>query len=106
MAEAVRIDLRGENILNSKAEYSRCRVPRLRVDMEGWKEKVKEKVILEARASTAASPGTSTQTTSLLEEQERQDLEKDAEDSLEDLELKRKSETQADHVGRKPKRMR
>ena len=43
LAEAVRIDLRGENILNSKAEYSRCRVPRLRIDMEGWKEKTKEK---------------------------------------------------------------
>ena len=36
LAEAVRIDLRGENILNFKAEYSRCRVPRLRVDLEGW----------------------------------------------------------------------
>jgi hypothetical protein len=45
LAESVWIDLRGENILNSKAEYLRCRVPRLRIDMEGWKEKVKEKVI-------------------------------------------------------------
>jgi formylmethanofuran dehydrogenase subunit E len=27
LSEAVRIDLRGEDILNSKAEYSRCRVP-------------------------------------------------------------------------------
>ena len=27
LAESVRIDLRGEDILNSKAEYSRCRVP-------------------------------------------------------------------------------
>ena len=38
LAEAVRIELRGNNILNSKAEYNRSRVPRLRVDMEGWKK--------------------------------------------------------------------
>ena len=43
LSEAVRIELRGEEILNSKAEYSRCRVPRLRVDMEGWQQKQKEK---------------------------------------------------------------
>ena len=40
LAEVVRIELRGEDILNSKAEFSRCRVPRLRIDMEGWKERV------------------------------------------------------------------
>ena len=38
LAEAVRIELRGNDILNSKAEYNRSRVPRLRVDMEGWKK--------------------------------------------------------------------
>ena len=37
LSEAVRIDLRGSNILNSKSEYSRCRVPRLRIDKEEWK---------------------------------------------------------------------
>jgi hypothetical protein len=42
LSEAVRIELRGSEILNSKSEYSRCRVPRLTVDMEGWKSK-KEK---------------------------------------------------------------
>ena len=36
LSEAVRIELRGSGILNSKSEYSRCRVPRLKVDMEGW----------------------------------------------------------------------
>ena len=36
LSEAVRIELRGSGILNSKSEYSRCRVPRLRVDKEGW----------------------------------------------------------------------
>ena len=38
LSEAVRIELRGGNILNSKSEYTRCRVPRVRVDLEGWKE--------------------------------------------------------------------
>ena len=33
LAESVWIERRGQAILNSKAEYSRCRVPRLRVDM-------------------------------------------------------------------------
>ena len=37
LSEAVRIELRGPEILNSKSEYTRCRVPRLRVDLEGWK---------------------------------------------------------------------
>ena len=40
-AESVRIERGGEAILNSKSEYSRCRVPRLRIDMEGWKKKTK-----------------------------------------------------------------
>jgi hypothetical protein len=48
--------------------------------MEGWKEKTKEK-------------GGADRTL-------------DAEDSLEDLELKGKAEPQADPVGRKPKRVR
>ena len=37
LSEAVRIELRGGSILNSKSEYNRCRVPRLRIDLEGWK---------------------------------------------------------------------
>ena len=37
LSEAVRIDLRGQNIINSKSEYSRCRVPRLRIDKDEWK---------------------------------------------------------------------
>ena len=28
--------------MNSRSEYSRCRVPRLRIDMEGWQKKTKE----------------------------------------------------------------
>ena len=76
--------------------------------MEGWKEKVKEKVALEERASTVCSLETSSASKSLLEEQASLTMEKEAEDSLEDLdlELKRKSVTQMSQVGRKPKRLR
>ena len=42
LAEAVRIEKRGPEILNSKSEFSRCRVPRLRLELDGWK-KQKEK---------------------------------------------------------------
>ena len=55
LAEAVRIDLRGEDILNSKADDSRCQVPRLRVDMEGWKEKKKESMIVERAEQEVAT---------------------------------------------------
>jgi hypothetical protein len=49
LSEAVRIDLRGGGVLNSKTEYSRCRVPRLVVDMEEWrKKKMEERKDLEA----------------------------------------------------------
>ena len=36
LSEAVRIDLRGENVLNSKSEYSRCKVPRLVINKDEW----------------------------------------------------------------------
>ncbi len=44
ISESVRIDLCGSGVLNSKTEYSRCRLPRLVIDHEGWKKaKVDEK---------------------------------------------------------------
>ena len=36
LAEAVRIEHRGADILNSKSEFSRCKIPRLRLDIEEW----------------------------------------------------------------------
>ena len=49
LVESVRIDRRGIEILNSKSEYSRCRVPRLQLDMEGWtRSKKKESAVKEA----------------------------------------------------------
>ena len=42
ISESVRIDLRGGGVLDSKTEYSRCRLPRLTVDMEEWRVKKKE----------------------------------------------------------------
>ena len=49
ISEAVRIELRGEGVLNSKSEYSRCRLPRLVIDHDGWKKsKQEEKKNLES----------------------------------------------------------
>ena len=42
-AESVRIERRGPGTLNSKAKYSCCRVPRLRVDMEDWQGRTNKK---------------------------------------------------------------
>ena len=42
ISESVRIDLRGGGVLNSRTEYSRCRLPRLVIDMEEWRNKKKE----------------------------------------------------------------
>ena len=44
VAESVRIDMRGGLVLNSKTEYSRCRLPRLTIDRSEWEErKLKER---------------------------------------------------------------
>ena len=42
--ESVRIGLRGSGILNSKTEYLRCRLPRLVIDQEEWKQMKKTEV--------------------------------------------------------------
>ena len=42
LSEAIRIERRGDSILNSKAEFNRCRIPRLVIDLEAWKSKKKE----------------------------------------------------------------
>jgi Uri superfamily endonuclease len=90
LSEAVRIDLRGENILNSKTEYSRCRVPRLTVDLEGWT--TSKKVEAAAKVMVPAQV-----------QQEDELLAKEAEESLEEREIKRKrEETQV--MGEKNKR--
>ena len=36
IAESVRIDRRGSGVLNSRTEYSRCRLPRLTIDRSEW----------------------------------------------------------------------
>ena len=41
LCEAVRIDLRGAGVLNSKSEYSRCKVPRLTFEKEVWEGRQK-----------------------------------------------------------------
>ena len=58
ISEAVRIDLRGEGVLNSRAEFSRCRLPRLVIDQEGWKRsKAEEKITLEKKEQTGGQQG-------------------------------------------------
>ena len=44
ISESVRIDLRGGRILNSKTEYSRCRLHRLVIDQEEWKQMKKTEI--------------------------------------------------------------
>ena len=39
VSEAVRIEQRGLGVLNSKAEFSRCSLPRLTIDVEEWRRK-------------------------------------------------------------------
>ena len=48
MSEAVRIEMRGGNTLNSKTEYNRFRIPRLTIDQEVWQVmKKKERELLD-----------------------------------------------------------
>ena len=61
LAEAVRIERSGEGILNSKSEFNRCRIPRLKINLEEWgiwkkedkekKERVEEEQEKEAEES-------------------------------------------------------
>ena len=46
LSESLRIDLRGGGVLNSRTEYSRCRIPQLVVHMDEWKKKKAEDTIL------------------------------------------------------------
>jgi hypothetical protein len=41
VAESVRIDIRGQNVLNSRTEFSRCHLPRLTIDLEEWEKHCK-----------------------------------------------------------------
>ena len=52
LAESVRIERRGENTLNSKSEYSRCRVPRLKIDKEVWSKKTDPKTVIDKDITT------------------------------------------------------
>ena len=56
LAEAVRIERRGADILNSKSEFSRCRIPRLRLDMEEWQKSKKKVSTTPEEASTVKEP--------------------------------------------------
>jgi hypothetical protein len=75
LAEAVIIDLRREDVLNSKSEYSRCRVPRLRIDMEEWTGRKDQDGVKKTGAKN----------------KEDDTRVKDAEESQSEIELKRKA---------------
>jgi hypothetical protein len=72
--------LRGENVLNSRSEYSRCKVPRLIEDLEGWASSKKVVGIAQEIAKTQDNP-----------QPVDYDAIKEAEDSLGDRDMKRKS---------------
>jgi hypothetical protein len=62
----VRIDKSGTAILNSKLEYSRCR---LRLDMEGWNEsKKKESTLQKSESKVKDSTGLEAKSQELMEE--------------------------------------
>ena len=44
ISEAVRIERGGVEILNSKSEFNRCRIPRLSIDFEEWNMMKKKRV--------------------------------------------------------------
>ena len=48
ISEAVRIERGGVEILNSKSEFNRCRVPRLRIDQESWNMMKKKVMVVKA----------------------------------------------------------
>ena len=67
--------MRGEDVLNSRSEYSRCRVPRLRIDMEEWTVRKDQDGVKKAGTNN----------------NEVDTRVKDAEESLSEIELKRKA---------------
>ena len=93
LAEAVRIEKVGAGILNSKSEYSRCRVPRLRIDMEGWAR------LKEDQASGAIRENV------VLEEEANKDLE-EVEDEERRLERKRGAEKEVEIEESRPRKKR
>ena len=74
LAEAVRIDLRGEAVLNSKSEYNKCRVPRLTINLKDWG-------LEEGGQNSKQTAG-------------QDDLDKEMEDSLLERDKKRKGKEQ------------
>ena len=48
VSEAVRIDLKGGGVLNSKSEYSRCKLPRLTIDRDTWNSQKQATSIIES----------------------------------------------------------
>ena len=59
ISEGVRIARRGANVLKSKSEYTRCKIPRLTIDVEDWERKIQEEVA-DAQATAEEKYATTT----------------------------------------------
>ena len=95
LAEAVRIEHRGADILNSKSEFLRCKVPRLKLDMEEWsKGKKKVSTLQEEEIKTKESTEREGCDQAMMSDLD--ELEKESRT----MEMKRKGDEQ----GRQPKR--
>ena len=46
MAEVVRTDLRGDEILNSKSEFNRCGLTRLTINRDDWLFKIETSTVI------------------------------------------------------------
>ena len=67
LSEAVRIELRGDGVLNSKAEYSRSRIPRLKIDKDEWKAQEEKRNKVEATKEKNSSEQAEQDERALLE---------------------------------------
>ena len=68
-------------ILNSKSEYSRCQIPRLTIDMEGWKaNNLPAKKVLKPKESTKDAEDEEMKVIEIMEDNSRR------------MDMKRKSE--------------
>ena len=95
------IERRGPSILNSKAEFSRCRMPRLKIDMEDWQNKAKKDVQVVSGPRSGQEVSTNNETPAPAETNVEQEEERNMmEDEVRRQEGKRKTAP----GGRKPKR--
>ena len=102
LSEAIRIELRGESVLNSKSEFNRCKIPRLTINLDEWKSR-KEKEKEEEGRSHRAEPGKEEDHQEPSDQWEDDGWLLEAEESLSMMDMKRKMDNQPSK--RKSKRL-